>query len=293
MAVNKAFNPGQAVNPAQIKTAGELARRKIYTGIPEDDVALALAICQKYGFDPLLKHLVLISSNIKDEASGQWQKRYTAYVTRDGLLHVAHISGQLDGLEVAMGKDELGEWAEAAVYRKDMSRPFRYRVYLSEYAREPRGAWKTHPRAMLTKTAEVFALRRAFDVALTPVEEIGFEDATVGIPVAEVDRKDGLQERNPGPAREQEAKQFAGVESASASAEESGATNVPAGQAKEQKKIPSDWPADWPPEPSWGTEPAGPGQPAPGNNNGDGKNNGSGSNNSAGGSKGNGRRRLF
>lgn len=56
MAVNKALTPGQAGAPAlvQVKAAGELARRKIYAGIPDDDVALALAICQKYGFDPLL-----------------------------------------------------------------------------------------------------------------------------------------------------------------------------------------------------------------------------------------------
>jgi hypothetical protein len=89
----------------------------------------------------------------------------------------------LDGLEVTLGKDDLGEWAEASVFRKDMNRPFRYRVYQSEYASDPKGTWKTHPRAMLTKTAEVFALRRAFDVALTPVEEMGFEEVGTGIPI--------------------------------------------------------------------------------------------------------------
>ena len=35
--------------------AGELARKKIYAGIPDEDVALALSICNKYGLDPLLK----------------------------------------------------------------------------------------------------------------------------------------------------------------------------------------------------------------------------------------------
>lgn len=187
MAMNQTDALGQASIPAptNLKAAGELARRKIYAGIPDDDVALALAICQKYGFDPLLKHLVLIASSFKDESTGQWLKRYNAYVTRDGLVHVAHTSGMLDGLEVNLGKDDLGEWAEATVYRKDMSRPFRYRVYLSEYTRDPRGAWKTHPQAMLTKTAEVFALRRAFDVALTPVEEMGFEETRPSLLVDE------------------------------------------------------------------------------------------------------------
>lgn len=95
MVPNQTPAQGQANVPAlvQVKAAGELARRKIYAGIPDDDVALALAICQKYGFDPLLKHLVLIATNLKDESTGQWTKRYNAYVTRDGLLHVAHTSG--------------------------------------------------------------------------------------------------------------------------------------------------------------------------------------------------------
>ena len=177
VALDRLQDLGAVPAPARAAaTAGELARRKIYAGIPDDDVALALAICQKYGLDPLLRHVVLIAKNAKDEVTGQWTKRYDAYITRDGLLHIAHSTGLLDGIEVTLGKDELGEWAECAVYRKDMSRPFRYRVYMSEYAQEPRGAWKTHPRAMLTKTAEVFALRRAFDVALTPVEEMGLDD---------------------------------------------------------------------------------------------------------------------
>ena len=37
---------------------------------------LALAIADRYGLDPLLKHIVLIEGR--------------AYITRDGLLHVAH-----------------------------------------------------------------------------------------------------------------------------------------------------------------------------------------------------------
>ncbi|WP_027717463.1 recombinase RecT [Desulfovirgula thermocuniculi] len=177
MALDRLQDLGAVPAPARVTaSAGELARRKIYAGIPDDDVALALAICQKYGLDPLLRHVVLIAKNAKDEVTGQWTKRYDAYITRDGLLHIAHSTGLLDGIEVTLGKDELGEWAECAVYRKDMSRPFRYRVYMNEYAQEPRGAWKTHPRAMLTKTAEVFALRRAFDVALTPVEEMGIDE---------------------------------------------------------------------------------------------------------------------
>ncbi len=269
MALNKALASSQTVTPAlpaQIKSAGELARRKIYSGIPDDDVALALAICQKYGFDPLLKHLVLIAGNIKDEASGQWYKRYNAYVTRDGLLHVAHASGQLDGMEVLTGKDDIGEWAEALVYRKDMGKPFRYRVYMSEYAREPKGAWKTHPRAMLTKTAEVFTLRRAFDVAITPVEEMGFE-VTECIPV---ETESSSAEQNKQPQNKEGT-----VESTPAPAGGQLDTRGNTGKQSRKNITTPDWPDE---PPAWMTEQTGTRQAAV-NRNGNGN--------------GNGRRRLF
>lgn len=167
------MNEIQSISKNQINPS-VLARKKIYAGIPDEDVALALAICQKYNLDPLLRHLVLIPSKVKDK-NGNYIERYTPYITRDGLLHVAHCSGQFDGIEVTFGKDEFGEYAEAQVFRKDMKHPFKYRIYKKEYE-NGLGAWKTHPMSMLTKTAEVFALRRAFDVALTPVEEMGIEE---------------------------------------------------------------------------------------------------------------------
>ena len=46
---------------------------------------LALNIAARYDLDLLLKHLVMIEGR--------------PYITRDGLLHVAHRSGQLDGIE--------------------------------------------------------------------------------------------------------------------------------------------------------------------------------------------------
>lgn len=167
------MNEIQSIQKNQISPS-ILARKKIYAGIPDEDVALALAICQKYNLDPLLRHVVLIPGKVRDK-NGNYVERYTPYITRDGLLHVAHCSGQFDGIEVTFGKDEIGEYAEAQVFRKDMKHPFKYRVYKKEYE-NGLGAWKTHPMSMLTKTAEVFALRRAFDVALTPVEEMGIEE---------------------------------------------------------------------------------------------------------------------
>jgi hypothetical protein len=119
---------------------------------PRDVNAQAvLLVCQRYGLDPILRHMLLIEGR--------------PYITRDGLLHVAHRSGQLDGIEVLEEGQNGGEWfAKVAVYRKDMSRPF---AYSGRY----NGSNKKYGPEMAIKTAEVMALRRAFDVTGVPVME--------------------------------------------------------------------------------------------------------------------------
>jgi hypothetical protein len=121
---------------------------------PEDPKTQALLlVCERYGLDPLLKHMVLIGGN--------------PYVTRDGLLHVAHSSGKFDGVEVvAEGESPNGWWAQVSVWRKDMSRPFSYR---GRYPRSGDNA-KYGPE-MAVKCAEVAALRRAFDVSGLPAAD--------------------------------------------------------------------------------------------------------------------------
>ena len=153
----------QKANP-NVDDVDALVRRTMFANQPTDLVNMTLLICQRYDLDPLLKHVVLIKGNI--------------YVTRDGLLHVAHQSGQLNGMHVTLGKDDFGMFAECTIYRRDMEHPFTYRVYRDEYDSKT-GAWRTHPRAMLIKTAEVFTLRRAFDVALTPIEEMDTVDTVI------------------------------------------------------------------------------------------------------------------
>ncbi len=114
---------------------------------------LALNIASRYELDPLLKHLVMIEGR--------------AYITRDGLLHIAHRSGQLDGMETSEPVVVDGFWrSTCAVYRKDMSRPF---TYTGRYPTSGGNA-KFAPE-MAVKVGEVMALRRAFDVAAPTAEE--------------------------------------------------------------------------------------------------------------------------
>lgn len=112
-----------------------------------------LLVCQRYGLDPVLRHVVLIDGR--------------PYVTRDGLLHVAHQSGQLDGIEVLEESETPAEWtARVAVHRADMRRPF---VYRGRYPKS--GANKKYGPEMAVKCGEAMSLRRAFDVAVATVEE--------------------------------------------------------------------------------------------------------------------------
>ena len=106
-----------------------------------------LLVCERYGLDPLLKHMVLISGN--------------PYITRDGYLAIAHRSGVFDGMEVLeQGADGTHFTARVAVYRKDMGRPF---TFIGRYPKAQRMA-KDYGPEMAVKVAEVQALRRAFNV---------------------------------------------------------------------------------------------------------------------------------
>lgn len=125
---------------------------------PADPRTQALVlVCDRYGLDPVLKHVVLVEGNV--------------YVTRDGLLHVAHKSGQLDGIEVVdepkLSADGAHWIAKVSVYRKDMSRPF---SYVGRYP--SKGGNVKYAPEMAVKCAEVMALRRAFDVAIAAREEL-------------------------------------------------------------------------------------------------------------------------
>ena len=114
---------------------------------------LALAIAERYGLDLMLKHLVLIEGR--------------PYLTRDALRHVAHRSGQLDGIEATVPEVVGDEWrCTATVWRRDMSHPFTYP------GRYPvKGGNARFAPEMATKVAESMALRRAFDIGAPSADE--------------------------------------------------------------------------------------------------------------------------
>jgi len=159
---------------------------------------LAIAIADRYGLDLMLKHLVLIEGR--------------PYVTRDALLHIAHRSGQFDGIAVTEPTVIDGYWrCSATVYRRDMTHPF---TYPGRYPTTG-GNQKFAPE-MAIKVAESMALRRAFNVAAPVVEErwdteapyeppppkqtLAERAATRAAEITAPATADGAAENTPGPA---------------------------------------------------------------------------------------------
>lgn len=125
---------------------------------------LLLHLANAYELDPLSRQIWAVKYG--NEAA-------RIFAGRDGFLAFAHRSGQFDGIESGIKKDEdnkLIGWA--SVFRKDISRPFSVEVYEDEYNTH-RGVWAQKPRTMLQKVAEVQALRKAFSITgLYSPEEI-------------------------------------------------------------------------------------------------------------------------
>jgi hypothetical protein len=127
-----------------------------YLGLnPNDPRSQAVvAVAQRYDLDPLLKHVIVIPKG-------------GVYITRDGLLHVAHRSGQLDGIVVEQEptlSEDGKEWTcRVTVYRKDMRHGF---TFPGRYPAN--GGNRDYPQEMALKAAEAHALRRAFDVTGLP-----------------------------------------------------------------------------------------------------------------------------
>ena len=100
MTVDTTAAPGR-LSPEQIAAYLGLDPRRIETQV-------VVAVAGRYGLDPLLKHVIGIRSG----------GEIRPYITRDGLLHVAHASGQLDGIELVDGPDEAGRRALARPGRR-------------------------------------------------------------------------------------------------------------------------------------------------------------------------------
>jgi len=128
-----------------------------YLGLhPENPATWVLAaLSRKYDLDPLLNEVAVI----------QTKQGLRPYITRDGLLSIAHRSGQFDGMTTDdLHEGEHGWGATVTVWRKDMSHGFTYSAGCGKH--EPQ-AQQGHGPEMALARAERRALHRAFNVPTT------------------------------------------------------------------------------------------------------------------------------
>lgn len=162
----------------------EILRSFVWQGCNDAELRFGSQVCQSLGLNPLLRHVVFIKSP---------GKTGNLYTTRDGLLHMAHQSGQFNGMQsgVVYARNAEGEilrqqerkmleGAWCRVYRKDMEYPFEVEVNFEEYNRPKSPVWQQYPAAMIKKVSEHMALKLAFNVSgLASIEEIGMEEPAV------------------------------------------------------------------------------------------------------------------
>ena len=99
--------------------------------------------------------------------------KFKILVSIHELISRADSTGKLDGIETETdgGDGQAPTWATAIIYRKDCTRPFRSKVYWSEYAEKNNDGklsrmWAEKPTTMLTKVAISHALHLAFAAVL-------------------------------------------------------------------------------------------------------------------------------
>lgn len=147
------------LTPADWEERKHLLHKAIQRDANEAQIDVLIAIGRQYDLDPILKHIDLIEGQV--------------YVTHKGLLHKAHASGQLDGIELLETGETQTHWtARVAVYRRDMSRAF---IYPGRYPKNGRNV--KYGQEMAITRAECMALRRAFDIALSVQEEMDWANA--------------------------------------------------------------------------------------------------------------------
>jgi RecT family len=127
-----------------------------YLGLDPDNVATRalVLLAQRYQLDPLLGEIQLIEG----------KKGRQIYISRDGMLAVAHASGQLDGIVVdEQRRNSTGDGftAYVSVWRKDMTHPFRYGAQCKDTERQAR---EGHGAEQALARAERRALKRAFRI---------------------------------------------------------------------------------------------------------------------------------
>lgn len=147
-------------------------KQTVCKGASDAQLIMFLEVCKKTGLDPFLKEIWFVPS-------------VGVMAGRDGYLRVANDNPQFDGMETRVERDETGKPIKAtcSVWRKDRTHPITCEAYYSEYKKSS-PIWQQYPSAMISKVAEVLALKRSFSInGVVTEEEIGNPGPAIVPPV--------------------------------------------------------------------------------------------------------------
>lgn len=146
-----------AVNAPQIMLSESDVKKYIAPTATDKELFLFMGIARSYGLNPFKREIYFLKYGGKDAAI---IVGYESYIKR------AERTGLLDGWEVSLATDDMGEKAIITIYRKDRSKPFIWTVYRKEFD-TGQANWVKMPLFMLRKVAISQGFRLAFP------EEIG------------------------------------------------------------------------------------------------------------------------
>ena len=128
-------------------------KQTVCKGASDAQLRMFLEVCKHTGLDPFLKEIWFVA------------EKGIIMAGRDGYLRVANEHQMFDGIETRVERDDkmVPVKAVCTVWRKDRNHPTICEAYFNEYkAGGP--VWSRYPSAMISKVAEVLALKRSFAI---------------------------------------------------------------------------------------------------------------------------------
>ncbi len=99
-------------------------KRYVAPNATDKELFVFMSTCRSYGLNPMKREVYFVKYG---SSPGQTIVGYESYIKR------AERTGLLDGWEVKISKDELGDKAVLSIWRKDRTRPFTWEVYRDEF----------------------------------------------------------------------------------------------------------------------------------------------------------------
>ena len=158
--------PG-AVDRYTDETMLNTLKETVCKGATVPQFRMFIEVCKRTGLDPFLREIWVVPG-------------VGVMAGRDGYLRVANEHPMFDGMDTKVERDAQSKPVKAtcSVYRKDRSHPITCEAYYNEY-KKAGNVWQTYPSAMISKVAEVLALKRSFSInGVVTEEEIGEQEPT-------------------------------------------------------------------------------------------------------------------